>query len=423
MKNLQWTSLALFAFLAGGSAGAQDLVFDAAKPNGYPVLPGIWRLDGIDPELGTKDLEPLRKKIGNASVVALGEGYHTAGGMYVLKHRIFRFLVEKMGFRVFAMEANWQGADVAERYVKSCQGSMAEVFEPLHPVWHSSEVADLLEWMCEWNRSHSNPADKVSFMGFDIQGPYEDGPAIVAFLGRIGIPETNAWVAGIRSCEGVTAWSPNGQIPQARHDACLQALAAVDAHFQSNAEDIRQRTSEQDFTLAKLAVTTLTAYEKAMFIFPRDYAGGFAPRDEAMAHVFQTLRGMRFPGARTAIWAANVHIARNPLPNGEIPMGSYLARALLFDYVSLAIVAYETEVDFSPTDDCGLRDRVSGSVEDKLGKLGKELLFVDTTRSRYLKRGTYVMAEYRVRPHLDYDGILWLKHSARMHPILFPPCP
>src|SRR5215218_5709171 len=97
-------ALAMIAILSAGSAGAQDLVFDAAKPNGFPVQAGIWRLDGIDPALGTKDLEPLRKMIGNASVVALGETYHTTGGIYVLKHRIFRYLVEKMGFRVFAME-------------------------------------------------------------------------------------------------------------------------------------------------------------------------------------------------------------------------------------------------------------------------------------------------------------------------------
>jgi len=361
--------------------------------------------------------------IGKSSVVALGEGYHTAGSMYVLKHRIFRYLVETMGFRVFAMETNWQAAEVAERYIKTCQGSSTEVLAPLHPVWQSSEVSDLLEWMCEWNQGHSNPADKISFMGFDIQGPLEDGASLVAFLGRIGIPETNGWVTGIRSCDGVITSSPNGQIPQARHDACLQALAAVDAHFQGNAGDIRQRTSEQDFAKAKLAVVALTAWEKAIFIYPHDNAGGFNPRDEAMAYFFQTLRGTRFPGVKTAIWAANLHIARNPLTTGEIPMGSHLAKALGDDYVSLAITSYETEIDFSPTNECGIVERVSGSVEDKLNKLGKELLFLDTSRSRFLKRGTYTMSSLRVRPHLDYDGILWLKHSAKMHPNLYPPCP
>ncbi len=365
----------------------------------------------------------MQSRAGLIRVVALGETYHTTGGIYILKHRIFRYLVETMGFRVFAMETNWQAAEVAERYIQTCQGSSTEALEPLHPVWQSTEVGDLLEWMCEWNRGHSNPADRISFMGFDVQGPYEDGPAIVAFLGRIGIPETNMWVAGIRSCEGVVAWTPNGQIPQARHDACLQALAAVDAHFQGNAGNIRQRTPEQDFAKAKLAVTALTAYEKAIFTYPKDYAGGFNPRDEAMAYIFQALRGTRFPGVKTAIWAANLHIARTPLPNGEVPMGSYLAKALGDDYVSLAIAAYEAEVDYSPVNECGFGARASRSVEDKLNKLGKELLLVDTARSRYLKRGTYAMATYRVRPHLDFDGILWLKHSAKMHPNLFPACP
>jgi hypothetical protein len=100
---------------AGGSTGVALVeVYALANYNH-----GAWPLSGDDPNLGSKaDLEPLRALIGDATVAGFGESYHTSGGFYRMKHRIFRFLVQEMGFRAFAMETNWQGAERAAAYVQ-----------------------------------------------------------------------------------------------------------------------------------------------------------------------------------------------------------------------------------------------------------------------------------------------------------------
>ncbi|HJX29688.1 MAG TPA: hypothetical protein VJ885_17430, partial [Thermoanaerobaculia bacterium] len=61
----------LVPLLSATAAGAQpyDQAVDAARPPGYPVVPGIWKLHGQQPGLPTNDLEPLRRMIGKASVV------------------------------------------------------------------------------------------------------------------------------------------------------------------------------------------------------------------------------------------------------------------------------------------------------------------------------------------------------------------
>ena len=418
MKNLAWTSLALFAILAAAPAVAQDLSFDEAR-KGRALPAGIWQLDGIDPELGTADLEPLRRMIGDARVVALGESFHTSGGFYILKHRIIRYLVETLGFRAFAIESLWQGAEQADRYVKTCQGSPEMAIRDHINVWQSTEYADLVEWMCEWNRSHPSPADQVTLFGFDIQQPWYDGAFLIEFLARIGIPGNHAWANGIRVCEAVVDRFPFGQIPQARHDACIQALEAVEAHFDQNRADVVRRTSEDDFEVAKLRVVGLRAWEDSVFTIAHDFAAGYSARDEGMAYAFFVQQARKAPGARTIVWADNSHVARNQLPTGERPMGSYLAAALGDDYVTFAISAWRTEVDYGT---CGPVKRTPGSVEDRLYKLGREALLVDTAKSRFLKRRTHTMGVYKVRPHLDYDGLLWLKHSEKMHPLLWPPC-
>lgn len=428
MKKLLWTIVVLLIAIPPAEAQTlgPDLAFDAARrpPANRPVRPGIWRLEGIDPTLGTSDLEPLRQLIGNASVVGLGETFHTSGGFYVMKHRIFRFLVEKMGFRAFAMETGWTGAEMAARYVQTCEGTPAEAIRQHINVWQGAEYADLIQWMCEWNRGH--PGDEITFFGFDIQEPWRDGPGLITFLRRIGILESHSWVTGIQSCEGVIPPShPFGEIPPERHELCIRTLNEIEAHFQNNEEDIQRRTSEQDLALATLRLVGLRAWENSVFLIAHDYAAGYSARDEGMAHTFFTLKAQKAPEARTVIWAANSHIARTPLPDGTRPMGSHLAEALGRDYVSIALTAYEAEIDF-PGYDCGAVTRRPGSVEEKLHGLREKALLVDLAfpgiRKPYLPRRPYYMGLDRVEPHRSYTGLIYLERSAKMHPFVWEPC-
>lgn len=388
---------------------------------GSPVRPGIWRLHGIDPALPTDDLEPLRGLIGNASVVGLGESFPTSGGFSVMKHRVFRFLVEQMGFRAFAIESSWMGADDAARYVETCQGAPERALARHTNVWQSTEVADLVQWMCEWNRDHPDPADRVSFFGFDVQQPQEDAQNLIAFLRRLNAGEDHPWMSGIRSCEGVTISHPFGEVPQDSHDRCLQALMAVERHLQNNRDAILRQLTEQDLALALLHLVGLRAWEEQVFLIARDFAAGYSARGAGMAYAFLTLRAMRAPAARTVIWAANSHLARNRLPNGARPLGSHLAAALGRGYVSLALTAYETEIDF-PGTGCGPVNRLPGSVEARLHALGEDALLVDLSRSSFLRTGLYSMGLDRLRPRKDYNGLIHLERSEQMHPLAWEPC-
>lgn len=426
--SVAFTMVALLsaALPAGAQPFAPDSEVEAARPPaGYPVVPGIWRLHGYDPALPYEDLEPLRQIIGRASVVALGESYHTAGGFYLMKHRVFRFLVEQMGFRAFAIESNWTGVDLAARYVQTCEGSPEEALTGHWAVFQSTELRDLAQWMCEWNRSHPKPADKLHFFGFDVQQPQADGPALIAFLQRIGIAEDHAWVEGIRACDGVTVNHPLGTIPPETHELCLRTIGAIDLHFRRNKKGIVRQTSQLDFTMASLQLLSLKAWENQAYIFPHDYATGITVRDEAMAHTFLTLRSLRAPRARTVIWAANMHVSRATLPFGGRPMGSFLAAALGRNYVSLAQTAYVTEIDY-PQFGCGPVERGENTVEERLYALGEQTLLVDLafpgTRTPYLPRGLYNMAIGLMEPHRHYNGILYLEHSPKMHPLRWPSC-
>lgn len=382
----------------------------------------IYELAGHDPRLATThDLEPFRSLVGDASVVGLGESWHMSGGFYLMKHRLFRFLVEEVGFRAFAIESNWEAVERTNAYVQSCAGTAEAAIRDEHTVWQSREYADLVRWMCEWNSTHSDPADRLTMFGFDIQQPERDGPALATFMGQLGVPQSDPRIEGLRSCEDAFGLShPFGEIPPAVHATCIDALAGIESFFEANEQTIVQRTSREAFDIATLRVIGLRANQEQVFYIRDDFAKGFNYRDVAMAYAFHLRRAMIAPEARTALWAADVHVAQNLLPNGELPLGSHLEAALGDDYVSFAITAYESQLP-SSSGPCRVAAREPGSVEERLMKYGHQTLLA---RPHGGVRQSYIlpMGSFTFRPFADFDGIFFLEHSPAMYPLLWSPC-
>jgi erythromycin esterase len=382
----------------------------------------IYPLAGYDPALANSDdLAPFASIVGDASVVALGESWHTSGGFYLMKHRLFRFLVEEKGFRAFAIESNWEAVERTNTYVQSCAGTAENAIREEHVVWQSTEYADLVRWMCAWNRANPDPADRLTAFGFDIQQPERDGPALAAFVAQFGVTSSDPRVNGLRSCEKAFGLShPFGEIPPAVHATCIDALAGIEIFLETNRSTIVQRTSEDAFAIAMLRVIGLRANQEQIFEIRDNFAKGFNVRDEAMAYTFQLRRAMKAADAKTALWAADVHIAQNVLPAGERPMGSHLEAALGSDYVSFAITAYETEVPRA-AGVCGLTARKPGSAEERLATYAHQTLLA---RPRGGARHYEIlpMGFFTFRPFADFDGIFFLARSPSMRPLLYQGC-
>jgi len=257
--------------------------------------------------------------------------------------------------------------------------------------------------------------------GFDIQQPERDGQGLSTFLARIGIPPSDPRSDGLRSCERAFGpGSPFGQVPPERHAVCLQALDAIELHLEANRSSVVERTSEDDFTVAMLRVAGLRAWEESVFTIAHDYAAGFNARDEIMAHAFHVQRARKAPGAKTVVWAANIHVSQELAPRGEQPMGSYLESDLGDDYVSFALTAFETEID-NPGYGCGRRERAPGSVEERLAAYGHQALLA-RPRGGVRRDDVVPMGIDLLRPWQAYDGVIFLMHSPRMHPLAWAPC-
>lgn len=376
----------------------------------------IHALAGYDPSITTTaDLAPFRDLVGDATVVGLGESWHTSGGFYLLKHRLFRYLVEEMGFRAFAMESNWEAVERTNAYVQTCSGTAEMAIREENPVWQSTEYANLVRWMCEWNRAH--PGDRVTTFGFDIQQPDRDGPALAQFMAQQGVPASDPRVNGLRSCEGAFGLShPFGEIPPSVHATCIGALDGIETFLYAN----RASIDADAFLIAILRVIGLRANQEQVFAIRDDFAKGFNYRDAAMAYAFHTFRAMKAPNAKTVVWAADIHVAQNELPNGAFSLGGHLESAFGADYVSFAITAYESE-QARGSGVCGLAARAPGSAEEKLAAYGHPAMLArpkDGVRQYQVQQ----MGFFPFRPFADFDAIFFLAHSPAMHPLTYPGC-
>jgi erythromycin esterase len=121
----------------------------------------------VQPGNGFDDLEPFGSHLGRVRIVGMGEPTHGTREASLFKHRMFEYLVERKGYRVFAMEASFPDCLPIDRYIQTGEGDAeAVVHGQGFWTWDTEEVLGLVQWMRSYNQAHS---DHVHFVGFDMQ--------------------------------------------------------------------------------------------------------------------------------------------------------------------------------------------------------------------------------------------------------------
>ncbi len=139
--------------------------------------------DTAEPGRGFADLQPLKKVIGSARIVALGEATHGTSEFFKMKHRLTEFLASEMGFHLFAIEANMPEAYRVNEYVLTGKGDPKELLRGMYFwTWDTQEVLDMIVWMRRFNQSGKG---RIEFLGFDMQ------------FGQVALANVRAFVAGV----------------------------------------------------------------------------------------------------------------------------------------------------------------------------------------------------------------------------------
>jgi erythromycin esterase-like protein len=136
-----------------------------------------------EPESGFEDLAPLAALIGDARIVALGEGTHGTREFFQMKHRLVEYLASELGFTIFSIEASTPEAYELDAYVLGGPGDPEKLIGGMYFwTWNTEEVLALVEWMRVFNASGEK---KIHFTGFDMQTPDVAMEIVSSFLAGV----------------------------------------------------------------------------------------------------------------------------------------------------------------------------------------------------------------------------------------------
>jgi erythromycin esterase len=343
-----------------------------ARKNAIPITT-------TEPDTGFGDLQRLKKIIGKARVVGLGESVHTAHEFYRIRHRLLEFLVKQMGFTAFAMETGFAEAAKINDYVL---GGVNEPERWQHNwfTWgfgYEEELVTLVRWMRRYNEDPRH-VPKLHFYGIDVAVPYSSPVTAVeeaqAYLDKVD-PEYAASPARqnllmlAKKFEG-SGFSDDArdislrkyiELPVEERNAYTAAIADLLARFRTNRMDYIDRSSVEDYEWAYhsgIAAQQLdTAYRGAAAatkpgskIGPDLIRGAFTTRDSAMADNVLWALQREGPRGRIVLWAHNSHLMKSKLADEALRthparsgprLGLYLDSMLGQDYVNVGFTYYQ----------------------------------------------------------------------------------
>ncbi len=318
------------------------LVGDAGwKPRGGAVagrgLPGLLR-ESVEPleSIETGDLRQLVGRLARARVVLLGEATHGTSEFYRMRARITRELVEKHGFGIVAVEADWPDAARIDRYVRHLKPSTS----PWKPftrfptwMWRNEEVRAFAEWLRRHNAEVRDPERRVSFCGLDLYSLFASADAVVRYLDTVDLEA--ARVARERY-GNLTPWQADPAtygraVVSGRFQSCEAEVVKVLVDLLEQRLAYAAQDGERFFDATQNArvVANAERYYRVM------YQGNVASwnlRDQHMFDTLSTLLAFRGPGSKAVIWAHNSHLgdasATEMGTRGEHNVGQLCRRAL-----------------------------------------------------------------------------------------------
>lgn len=279
-------------------------------------------VDGFDPA-------SLLRRIGDAQVVLIGEATHGTSEFYRVRAHITRALVEQLGFRIVAIEADWPDAARIDRYVRDRhdpdEGRWPAFARFPSWMWRNLEVSDFVQWLREWNLDR--PArDRTGFFGLDLYSLYRSIGAVLEYLDR----EEPSLAAQARRRYGcLDPWAERpadyGLAAVSGHDEGCETAVVENLRALLGSRLLPAAADGDDYLDAVQNAQVVANAERYYRLMYRGSRQSWNLRDTHMFETLQTLR--RFHGdARAVVWAHNSHVgdasATDMGEAGEINIGS-----------------------------------------------------------------------------------------------------
>ena len=273
-----------------------EMIYDAAEP-----LPDI-----DDPAFAE-----LFDRFADARVVLLGEASHGTSEFYRARAAITKRLVERHGFNIVALEADWPDAATLDRIVRHREPREGEeqAFARFPTwMWRNEEFDTFVRWLYGHNEGR-DPEEMAGLFGLDLYNLSASMRAVIDYLGGVD-PE-----AAREARERYSCLAPFSQNPAAYGRLAMsQGYAFCEDHAVAMLGDLLSRRLEYakadgeewlDAAANARLVKNAEAYYRAMY---EGAADSWNLRDTHMFETLCSLLDARGDKAKAVVWAHNSHI-------------------------------------------------------------------------------------------------------------------
>lgn len=296
-----------------------------------------YPLKTIEPSKSFEDLKPLKKMIGSAQYVGLGENTHGSSEIFTMKFRLVKYLVTEMGFTNFTMEEDWGNGLKLNEYIQTGKGNPREFLNLLYP---TDEIIAMIEWMKDYNANPSNKK-KIQFIGLDLkeldQGCFNK---VIDYV-RLHRPDLLAEVE--ENYKELSAF--NGGLQE-----YMDLAPEIKEKFKANAERVARLLKDEnkqsnteivspEYIWAK---ATASAIEKfTTMLIPNDYPSMLKLHEQYLAD--HAMWAQETLGGKTMVWGHNIHIAKGIIDEKLYPYaaGQFLKERLDNNYVTIGSTTTE----------------------------------------------------------------------------------
>jgi erythromycin esterase-like protein len=261
------------------------------------------------PEIDEETFAEAFDRFADSRVVLLGEASHGTSDFYRARAAITRRLVERHGFTIVALEADWPDAAALDRFVRHRgrrEGEEAAFQRFPSWMWRNAEFDALVRWLHDHNRGRAD-GEQAGVYGLDLYNLHGSMQAVIGFLEEQD-PALAAEARQRYSCLAPFSRDPaqyGAMAKSAGYAFCADGAVAT-------LTDLLERRclgGDCDEWLDAAAnarlVKNAEAYYRAMFHGSED---SWNLRDTHMFETLCQLLDAKGPDSKAVVWAHNSHI-------------------------------------------------------------------------------------------------------------------
>jgi erythromycin esterase-like protein len=141
-------------------------------------------------ESGRGGLDPILEAIGTARIVLIGEASHGTHEFYRIRADLTEALIERKGFNIVAVEADWPDAYRVNRWVRGmsddadADAALSDFTRFPRWMWRNDVVVEFSTWLREFNRPR-HARDRAGFYGIDLYSLHTSIEAVLGYLAKV----------------------------------------------------------------------------------------------------------------------------------------------------------------------------------------------------------------------------------------------